>query len=181
MERILFWCLCLAPAVALVLVFPWKKLLNGTLFKKKDKAPKEKKETKVKEEKVKKIKADKHKKVAVQQVSEPEPAVEAESAEEENGEEEEHNTIANREFAEFLQARRRRVVPPPRNFEEERDYTRFVSPFSRDGDEDSGFRKPAKQEKTIAEELDTISPELKALIISGALDRKNFDDMGENK
>ena len=182
MERILTWCLCLAPVVALVLVFPWKKFFNGTLFKKKEKTPKPAKEEKVKEKKAKKTEIItkpivEHKTESVQEVAE-------ENVAEDNVEEEvsEDKPIANREFAEFLQARRRRVAPQFRRFEENRDFTRFPNPFKNDDDQDMpNFRKHQKQEKTVAEELETISPELKALIISGALDRKNFDDVGENK
>lgn len=177
MERILTWCLCLAPVVALVLVFPWKKLFNGTLFKKKEKTPKPAKEERVKEKKTKKTEIItkpivEHETESVQEVAE-------ENVEEEASED---KPVANREFAEFLQARRRRVAPPPRRFEENRDFTRFPNPFNNDEDSDMpNFRRQQKQEKTVAEELETISPELKALIISGALDRKNFDDIGENK
>lgn len=42
------------------------------------------------------------------------------------------------------------------------------------------FRTPTKQsfksEKSIAEQINDLSPELKALMLSGALERKNFDD-----
>ena len=180
MERILFWCACLAPALALVIVFPWKKLFNGTLFKKKEKAPKQEN---VKNDKIKVEKLKKSKKVVEQPVQEVAKTddVRTENTEEEEVEAEER-PIANRDFAEFLKARRRRITPAPRDFEPQRDYTRFPSPFKDDNnDEDvSDFRRFRRQEKTVSEELETISPELKALIISGALDRKNFDVIGEN-
>ena len=174
MERILTWCLCLAPVLALVLVFPWKKLLNGTLFKKKEKAPKPAKEERVKEKKVEKTETI-TKPIVEHEVENSQEVVET------GAEESSEDRVSNREFAEFLQARRRRVAPPPRRFEEQRDFTRFPNPFNSDDADVSNLKRQLKQEKTVAEELETISPELKALIISGALDRKNFEDKGENK
>ena len=74
------------------------------------------------------------------------------------------------DFSDYANMKKSKVSAPKRNFPQPKydDFIeRYVPPRQ---------INIIKKEKTIREELDSLSPQLKALIISGALDRKNFDD-----
>jgi hypothetical protein len=185
-EKIFLLALCLAPILALIFIVPWKKIFMEGLSTTKEKPVKEKKvkETPVK---VRPIKTKKAKAKYVDYTSstyqQAEYKAEDKNLETETEEKEEHQVV-DRGFAEYLQSRRRRSNPA-RGFDRmsdadsSRDFTKPFNPFA--AEEHRSFDYPTQnEEKTISEELQTISPELKALIISGALDRKNFDD-NDNK
>lgn len=76
--------------------------------------------------------------------------------------------ITDDEFKGFINSRHKDISKPqkvdlPDDF---LDRTMPYMPFS---------KKKKNKHKSVAEELRSLSPELKALIISGALDKKNFD------
>jgi hypothetical protein len=159
LESFLFWGLCLAPVVALVFVLPWKKI-----FTKKVKQPKvkEQKSAPVEEKKPIPTETDQPK----EQLFTPRRI--------ERKNEFKHVGAFDKEFDDYLNLRKNNMSMPerkelPEGFEDK------SFPFT------SSSRRNQKEEKTIVEEIETLSPELKALIISGALDRKDFDDIGENK
>ncbi len=79
------------------------------------------------------------------------------------------NTSHQDDFKDYAERKSKRLTHPKRN---------FPTPTFADFE---GFRpRPIvsgqQNEKTIQEEIKSLSPQLKALIISGALDRKDFDD-----
>ena len=187
-EKIFIFALCLAPVLALIFIIPWKKMFLGGFSDNKKEKPIKEKKVKETTAKVRPIKAKKSKTadatttIPVFQHSGHSNAGETFDDIEEVKEESE---ALDKGFSEYLQSRRRRTTPTRRfdrmnDFDSSRDFTKPFNPFT--VEEHRSFDFPTeKEEKTISEELQTISPELKALIISGALDRKNFDDMGENK
>lgn len=73
------------------------------------------------------------------------------------------------EFADYAANKSRRMARPKANFPPPPNFADFES-----------FRQrpmsAQKPQKTIRDEINSLSPELKALILSGALDRKDFDD-----
>lgn len=73
------------------------------------------------------------------------------------------------DFKDFAERKSKRISPPKRNFP-----TPNFSDFE-------GFRprpimSKQSEQKTVAEEIKSLSPQLKALILSGVLDRKDFED-----
>ena len=76
------------------------------------------------------------------------------------------------DFADYANLKKNKVSAPKRNFPKPNydDFLeRYVPPRQMNSNQN-------QKEKTIKEEFASLSPQLKALIISGALDRKNFDD-----
>lgn len=76
----------------------------------------------------------------------------------------------NEEFKQFAQNKSRQFSAPKRNFPAH-DFT-----FNSYPDNFAMSKPKAKTEKTLLEEINSLSPQLKALILSGAFDRKDFDD-----
>lgn len=71
------------------------------------------------------------------------------------------------DYKEFLKKRNSGIVPPSR-----RNYANSTT-FS--FDEYMNRKKNKEESKTIHEEIDGLSPELKAMLVAGVLDRKYFD------
>lgn len=146
-ETLLIVMACSVPAVALLLVLP--------KLKKKEKKQAEKIEAKpVKQDDVKEIK---------------------EETIEESPREKQFNPVFNNtefsteDFKGYLKHRQNNMTRPERVDLPEGFIDRTMPYVPR--------RRKKEQEKpqTVAEEIKSLSPELKALIFSGALDKKNFD------
>ena len=75
------------------------------------------------------------------------------------------------DFQDYAEIKRRRVSAPKRNEPKLKDFPSFESHFR-----PPIFTQPKQKPKSIAEEINSLSPELKALIISGALEKRDFDD-----
>ena len=72
------------------------------------------------------------------------------------------------DFKDYATRKSKRTSLPKRN---------YPSPTFSDFEGFRSFAKPAtQQEKSVADEIKSLSPQLKALILSGALDRKEFDE-----
>lgn len=73
------------------------------------------------------------------------------------------------DFKDYAMRKSKRISAPKRNFP-----TANFSNF--EGFRPNQTNKPKPKEQTVLEEFKSLSPQLKALILSGALDRKDFDD-----
>ncbi len=143
-EIILIVSACLAPFLSILFILP-KQLKK----KAKDKAEKQKVVTEEKAE----PKAEESPAPAVETKPEYKSMVD--------------NSISTDEFRSYLDRREKDMSKPKRHELPEGflDKTMSFEPFER--------RKPReKKPQTVAEEVQSLSPELKALIISGFLDRK---------
>ncbi len=74
------------------------------------------------------------------------------------------------DFSDFAEIKKKKVSAPKRNFPKP-EFDSFIKDFP-----PPRRIEPKAQEKSIKEEINSLSPQLKALIISGALDRKYFDN-----
>ena len=77
------------------------------------------------------------------------------------------NDISTDEFKAYLN--RRKEISRPKRIDLPQGFIDRTMPYSR-------RRNKPQKPKTIAEEIQNLSPQAKALIISGALDRKYFDN-----
>ncbi len=149
-EIILIVCACLAPFFAIIFFLPRKvnfKNLFKNLFKKK-----EKKSAETKSE-TEGPKMEEKPAQAVEVKPEYRPMVD--------------NSISTDEFKSYLN-RREKDISKPKRHELPKDFIDQTMPF-----EPFERRKPReKKPQSVAEEIQSLSPELKALIISGFLDRK---------
>lgn len=147
MEIFIIVCVCLVPIVALVVLFPKLKL------KRKEKKEKEIKETAQPTEKYV---------PETSIVENPTPKVE------QNLESVKYDPS---EFRDYLNQKKDRTKRPTRN-ELPAGFRDMTSRYDRNYGEISANTN----KNSLAKEIQSLSPELKALIISGALDRKDFDE-----
>lgn len=144
-QTILIIMACSVPVVSLMMVLPKLKL------KKKEKKPESKEDTKTLEDLKKEEKTE-------QTVETPKP-IEVKRTEI-------ANDISTEDFKSYLN--NRKPFSKPSRIDLPDDFIDRTTPFSR--------RQTKKdQPKSLAEEIKTLSPELKAILFTGALDKKDFD------
>ena len=80
-----------------------------------------------------------------------------------------NNEVSSKDFKNFMTSRSKSMTKPSR-VDLPDDFLDRTMPYSA-----IARSKRKKKTQTVAEELRSLSPQLKALIITGALDKKNFD------
>jgi len=78
--------------------------------------------------------------------------------------------ISNDEFKSFVNERQKNMTKPKR-LELPKDFKDMTMPYM-----PRRRRKIEEKPKTVAEEINSLSPTLKAMIIAGVLDKKSFDN-----
>ena len=142
--------LCFVPILAFVMLLPKLKLKFN--FKKKEKS------TKTKMEPIAEIKTEeKPKETKVEETpKEVKPVISS-------------NEISTEDFSGYLN--KRKPVTKPQKVELPEGFVDRTMPYIPQR-RMSDIKKP----KTIAEEIESLSPELKAIIVAGVLDKKDYDE-----
>lgn len=78
--------------------------------------------------------------------------------------------VSTDDFKSYLEHRKNNITRPSR-VELPKDFMDRTSPYI-----PRRRRRENKKPKTVAEEINSLSPKLKAMIIAGVLERKNFDN-----
>lgn len=152
-EIVLIVLACAVPCVALFFVLP-KKLKGEKKSKKEKKSELKTYEELKKEETKEEPKTQEQSKVELEKKKEPSKVATTE--------------ISTDDFSSYL--KRRKNPTKPSRIELPKDFLDRTSPYA--------HRRKQKEEqkpKNVAEEIRLLSPELKALLIAGVLDPKNFD------
>ncbi len=110
-------------------------------------------------------KKDKTKKDKIVEEVKPEEKVEKQKPEEKTLRDEIQNTFVKNDFKDFMEIKKDSIKFPE---------MKLNSPDFITSDYETYLKKP---EKTIAEQIKSLSPELKALIVAGVLDKKDIDNI----
>ena len=148
-EIFLIVCFCAVPLIAIVFVLP-KKLKKGNKTE-------EKKEVKTleqlkKEEQPKQVTEEKFEEKKVKPKFVPK------------------SEVSTDDFKSYLDFKKNDISKPSR-VELPKDFMDRTSPYI-----PRRRRRIDKKPKTVAEEINSLSPKLKAMLFSGVLERKNFDN-----